>query len=134
VDDELIRLFALEIEKSAFSPGRDREPPRTQIRVERNAYWFEVSVPVRSARQEDIRVEVRGRLLLLSYAPAADDISGVRTSADGKYGGRAEDIEEGFMLPKDAIHTDILASFEGGVLTVFVPRAHVQENSVTHQE
>jgi HSP20 family molecular chaperone IbpA len=127
VDDELKRLFALQIDDTAFSSGKDRDSLPKQVRVERNAYWFEVSMPMRSARKEDIRVEIHGRLLIVSYAPAANGRNGAGT--DGQYGRQADEFEDAFMLPKDAIRTDILVSFEDGALTIFVPRTREFDES-----
>jgi HSP20 family molecular chaperone IbpA len=113
VDDELRRLLAPENDNGSRSSYEERELLPKQTRVERNSHWMEVCMQMHSVRKEDIQVEVHDHLLIVSSAP----------NCAGKDGGLADDFEEAFMLPNDAIRTAILVSFENGALTIFVPRA-----------
>jgi HSP20 family protein len=103
--------------------GQDWAPP-VDIEETDDAWIFEVDLP--GARREDLHVEVRDRELAIAGEIQERERAGVlrhRGRRSGAFGYRTS-------LPAGVDADRVTARFEGGVLTVTVPRP---ENSKPHR-
>lgn len=81
--------------------------PLTNMEVVVKEECYEVSIEFGETTYEQINVELHDRILVIEYGDGSE---------------REQLFQQTYDLPDDAIGSEILASFEAGVLTVYVPR------------
>lgn len=125
--DELERLL------DKMNDARERAGGGLAVDVADRGDRFTVTADLPGFEKDGIDVEVHERTLRIDAVHEADDEA--RTGDDDATYVRRErskrSLSRSVTLPEDVVEAEASASFENGVLTVDLPKAHASEESTS---
>lgn len=97
--------------------------PAANVREEEGTYLLELAIP--GLGKEDIKIEVNGQLLTVSYEKEGQSEEKKDTFIRREFGHRS--FKRSFTLPETADQENITASYENGVLSLSIAKKAIAQ-------